>query len=509
LFSKFHRKTLIIASSLTVLSAGLFLVFNFIIERWTADLIESNKALTEEAAHTINIITENFLDSLWSTPFSEIQSLTKVEARHFDEKLREITKQEFDRIRGLEGGFYFTQFEEFYGYSFPSSPEPKPAYGPPPRSYNIILDQIRESIIEDKRIVDIHQFDPAVFPLATEPVKLKNYTIGCVWTRIHIEREFPMMKLRGVFEIAAIVSLLGFVIAAFVSRIQHNQMEEVRVGLEKLRKDTSFRFIIRRGVFGFISQSINEMIELLTKEHDKRQQLERELHQRDKMASLGKMIAAVAHEVKTPLSIIKTRIQLWQKDFRDFGPDTKVNKIISEESIQLVDNEINRLSILVNRLLRFSKPVAKKELCNINQLLEQSLALINSKIIEQNITTRKEHDPKMPLVNLDPIAISQVFLNLLLNSLEAMQSGGTVYTKTLYNDQNNVAEIIIEDTGKGIPDTMIQNIFNPFFTTKEHGIGLGLSIAYEIIKAHNGKIEFINHGQIGAICRITIPISNS
>jgi signal transduction histidine kinase len=505
---KFHTKTLILSSIITSVIVGLLIVFNFFIDRWTSDLIESNKTLTAESVHELNVLAEKFIDSLWSTPFSKLEILTKKDVRELDSQLRDITDEEFNRVSGLEGGFYFSQFEEFYGYSFPSSPEPKPAYGPPPRSYNIIKDQILKSLKEKRHIVDIHQFDPAIFPLATEPIKVKGEIIGCVWARIHIERDFPMMKLRGVFQIAAIVSLCGFVIAVLISRIQHNRMEEIKIGLEKLRSDNSFRFKTGSGVFGYISESINKMIDLLTSEHSKREKLEKEIHQQDKMASLGKLIAAVAHEVKTPLSIIKTRIQMWQKDFRELGPQTEVNKIISEESIQLVDNEINRLSSLVNRLLRFSKPVSKKELTKINNLIDQSLGLLSVKISEQKIKIHLECDSNLPASFVDPIALGQVFINIIMNSLEAMTSDQELIIKTALNRNMDTIQIIIQDSGIGIPDNIKENIFTPFFTTKDHGVGLGLPIAFEIIKAHNGSIKFTQPKTQGTVCTITIPINN-
>lgn len=495
---------------ITLIIAGILLIFNVVLDALTEDVYRSNQALTEIMVPQLGLAAEKLIDSLWSISFFQKESLSKLESSLLDYRLKELTMREFANIPGMEGGFYLLQFEDFYGYAFPTSPPPIPAYGPPPRSYNIIRNQIFISIIENKLIVDIHQFDPAIFPLATQPLKIHENIIGGIWARIHVERQLPFTKLTQVFQIASVLSLLGFIFAVAAARIQHKRMKEIKSGLETLRTDSQFRFKRRRGVFGFISQSINEMVDNLTKEHKHRQYLERELHHRDKMATLGKLIAGVAHEVKTPLAIIKTRVQMWQRDLKQPTQAHDTVKVISEESFHLVVHEINRMTNLVNRLLSFSRPVVNKlRPADLNQLVKQVLSMIQEKANEDNVTFNTDYDANLPTANVDVFALEQVFINVFINAIEATLNGGVINVRTKYVADEKYIEIKIQDTGKGIPVEVMENICDPFITTKEKGLGLGLFISNEIIKSHGGKIEFSKSEPNGTICKLLIPVSTN
>lgn len=495
---------------ITLIITGILLIFSVVINAWTEDVYRSNQALTEIMVPQLGVAAEKLIDSLWTISFFQKESLSKLESSLLDHRLKELSMHEFANIRGMEGGFYLLQFEDFYGYAFPTSPPPIPAYGPAPRSYNIIRDQIFISILEDKLIVDIHQFDPAIFPLATQPLKIHGNIIGGIWARIHVERQLPFTKLTQVFQIGSVLSLLGFIFAVVAARIQHKKMKEIKSGLETLRTNTNFRFKIRRGVFGFISQSINDMVDNLTKEHHHRQYLERELHHKDKMATLGKLIAGVAHEVKTPLAIIKTRVQMWQRDLKKQIQTDDTLNVISEESFNLVVHEVNRMTNLVNRLLSFSRPVVNKlRPADLNQLIKQVIAMIQERANEDNITFNTDYSSNLPTAKVDAFALEQVFINVFINAAEAMPGGGVINVRTKYLDDKKYIEIEIHDTGKGIPVEVIEKICDPFMTTKEKGLGLGLFISNEIIKSHGGKIEFLKAEPIGTICKLLIPVSTN
>lgn len=125
---------------------------------------------------------------------------------------------------------------------------------------------------------------------------------------------------------------------------------------------------------------------------------------------------------------------------------------------------------------------------------------------EQHIGSETSFNGSIPLVVLDKGAMEQVFVNICMNAIEAMEQSGTLRIRTLLNQEKNQVEIIISDTGKGIPNDILENIFDPFFTTKEQGVGLGLSIVYEIIEAHKGTIAYVCDSA-GTHCSITLPIA--
>lgn len=499
------RAFLLFVIFILVVSGTAFFIIKAL-NQWTEDVIDGKKLLTEVVINKLESSAQTLLDSLNNANFFREDSLTKKEVDLLDSKLKKLVSQELSDINGMEAGFYFPQLHEFYGYSFPTSPPPEPVFGPPPRSYNIIKLQVLKSIEDKSLIINLHQFDPAIFPLATKPIYNKGKIIAAVWTRIHIERELPTIKLSEVLQIAGAVSLLGFLITLYISIRLRRQTDEIRAGLEILQKDTSYKFRNMSGVFGFIGLAINRMVEALTNEHYHIQKLERELHQKDKMAVLGKLIAGVAHEVKTPLAIIKTRIQIWQQSLKRNNMQL-VDKAITNESLQLVVNEINRLSNLVKRLLIFSKPIADNLFpVDINQLIFQTTSFLQTET-SKAISFETKLDNKIPCIKADINSLEQVFMNIIINSLESMPDGGVLTVESLYLKDKGFIRILISDTGKGIPDDIKGKIFDPFYTTKENGTGLGLAIANEIVKAHKGEVCFYPNSPAGTVFEIMIPVN--
>ena len=276
--------------------------------------------------------------------------------------------------------------------------------------------------------------------------------------------------------------------------------------MESIQQDPTYRFHMKGGTYGFITESINTLVDNLDVEHKNLQKLEKEMHQQDKLASLGKLIAGVAHEVKTPLAMIKTRVQLWQHKLNARTESEDIIEIVTPDSMELVVKEINRLTDLVNRLLVFSKPI-NKELSNynINQMSQESIDLL--KMSHPEIEFIEIYSASIPDIPMDSLALKQVIINILSNSVQANGEKGQISLSTLISDNGKRISVQIHDNGPGIPANLLDKIFDPFFTTKADGAGLGLSISYEIIKAHGGTIEFFNEADGGLTCEIKLPVS--
>lgn len=505
--SKEYRKILYIGLIAVISIIAIIAVNFYFFEKWEKNLIEGRKSICEEYAYYItaeledNDTIQQQLSELLDGSTISIASSLKIE-----DSLAELIKRHMIEIKGLEGGFYIKKLNDFIGYAFPTSDPPIPVYGPPPRSYNIIKNQAIESIEKNISIVDIHAFDPAIFPLATHPFKYEEQVVGSVWVRIHIERELPLTRLKKVINFLTIIFLVGFVSMAMFSIFLRNGIKNIRIELKDTTKDPGYRLKRRGGLFGFIPASINIMLDLIEKEYKQRQELERELQQKEKLASLGNMIAAVAHEVKTPLSIIKMRVQMWQKEAAD---KPKLQEKIDPDSFNLVIDEINRLSGLVKRLVVFSRPIYKNlKPISIDQAIEEIISLINYENSGKEIKIKKKLIEDLPLVNADTNSLKQVLINIITNSVESIDARGEILIETDFKEKESVITIEISDSGKGIPDDILKNIFDPFFTSKETGTGLGLSISHEIIAAHGGSISFQKNKEKGTKCIITLPISN-
>ncbi len=475
------------------------------LSKWEDRLVEETKKI---CTTYMNILYEAGIDdieNLGKYGLLEKADLSSLERRMLDDTLKRITAEQMKVKEGLEAGYYLIAQDEFFGYSFPTSPPPEPVYGPPPRSYNIIRDQVLKSIRDDSLIIDLHSFDPATFPLASRPIYSNSRIVGAVWVRIHIERDLPAIKLKKLVSTIAIFAVAGFLVLMTISIVWAGEIRGIRKELQRAGQNTSLRLKKRWGIFKYISSSVNMMLDTIEEEDRQRQILEKKLIQKEKMASLGRVIAGVAHEVKTPLAIIKTRIQMWQKQVEQYSD---ITTYISPESMQLVIDEINRLSLLVNRLLIFSCPIEKniKE-TDINSLLDEILRFLDLEDKGKNVLVERKFNPEIPIIEADENSIKQVLINILNNAYESITREGIITVISDFDPESKSVVIEISDSGAGIPEESLDEIFVPFFTLKESGVGLGLTISEQIIKAHSGEITLMNNARGGVKCIVRLPLT--
>jgi signal transduction histidine kinase len=224
--------------------------------------------------------------------------------------------------------------------------------------------------------------------------------------------------------------------------------------------------------------------------------LRQELIRSERMKMIATLASGMAHEIKNPLTPIKTFAEQLPKRLEDKEFLLKFSKIIG--------NEVNRIDSLVQELLDFAKPAALhlKE-TNLHQLLDHTLDFLNNDLIKHKITVIKNYEiPIGKTLALDENQFRQALLNLFLNAIDAMPHGGTLSVRTT-NETNCV--ITITDSGTGISKEDMPHIFDPFFSKKDQGTGLGLAITHEIIKNHNGKILVESNADEGTMFIITLP----
>lgn len=503
-----RTKALIIAAIFAALVIGMSAYFSSSIKQQKENIISINTEVSVKAIEQFSAEVRPVLEQIWREELQGRDAITRKDEREADSVLSTAVKEILKNYEGIEGGIYFFTLDEFIGYAYPSIPSPKPVFGPPPRSYNIIRDQVRSSITENRTIVELHGFDPATFPLVTKPIEIGGENVAALWTRVHIARELAATGnvTRALINMTLIVTLLGFMIALAVSWKLKQNLEELRSGLEEIKHDNSYRLPGKRGLPGYISHYINDLISNLFDEQQKRQELERELNQKEKMATLGNLIAGVAHEINTPISIIKTRIQIWERQTRRQSKSNSVgNQPVSVESMELVRHEIDRVSRLVKRLLVFSRPVSeRKHIFDLGDVIRERISISQNQPEFCEIVQIQEIEDAFPLFG-DASAIEQVLINVLNNSQQA--DATSIWIRLRKKKPNNMAILEIEDNGNGIPEDSIDKIFDPFYTTKDYGTGLGLSISYEIIRAHDGKMTFRQSANKGTVCVIELPVT--
>lgn len=210
----------------------------------------------------------------------------------------------------------------------------------------------------------------------------------------------------------------------------------------------------------------------------------------DKMASLGKLSASVVHEINNPLTGILNFIKLIQRLLGD-GPPSEADLQKIRHYLEVVYNETSRISKTVSNLLTFSRKT-KPELkpLNLNQLLDETLSLVEYQLRLQNIVCKRDYADNLALILGDAAQLKQAILNLILNAQDAMPKGGTLTLKTRNSKRREVV-LQVTDTGVGIPKESFSHIFEPFYTTKKagSGVGLGLSVVYGIVRDHKGIIK--------------------
>ncbi len=232
--------------------------------------------------------------------------------------------------------------------------------------------------------------------------------------------------------------------------------------------------------------------------YEERRGMERQLHQADKLAALGTLASEVAHEMKNPLVSIKTFAQLFPRKFSDENFRDKFNEIIPEE--------LDRLENVLGQLLNFARPSGVKfEPVDIVEVIDNILLLMDSEISKSQIKVEKQYYNHLPKPVANKEELKQVFMNIIINAIHAMPDGGdlTISVK-VSGESSDLMEISFRDTGCGIPEENLANLFNPFFTTKESGTGLGLAISQRIVKEHNGTIEV--ESQVGKGTTFTVKL---
>ena len=240
-----------------------------------------------------------------------------------------------------------------------------------------------------------------------------------------------------------------------------------------------------------------------------------QLVQSEKLAALGEISAEVTHEIKNPLVSIggfarrlENRINILSEKYEN---ESELEKIAGYSKI--IRSEVSRMEKLLTNILEYSKAgVLQRTLCNINELIEESVYLFKSGFYMKDITVHFHPENDIPPLNLDKTQVKQVLINLFFNAMESMPSGGSLTiraTPETYVGGRKIITLSIEDTGGGIPKDIYENIFNPFFTTKSTGTGLGLSISRKIIEMHGGTIRIENNIGCGVAVHLHLPLQNS
>jgi len=221
----------------------------------------------------------------------------------------------------------------------------------------------------------------------------------------------------------------------------------------------------------------------------------------ERLAVLGEMSAKIAHEINNPLGIIKNYLLMIER--------AKTKPEEASKYLKIVGQEIDRVASIVKELINFHRPQnVEFKIINVLPVLDEVIEFLAPQLKSKNVDIIKKYSPDCPNVEASADNLKQVFINIIINSMDAMSEGGKI--EIAANNFHDNLQFLICDTGCGVPEEVLPSIFEPFFTTKNesHGTGLGLSVCADIIKKHHGTISFKNRDK-GACIEITMPAAQA
>lgn len=301
----------------------------------------------------------------------------------------------------------------------------------------------------------------------------------------------------GAFLICAAVIM---VLAVSVRRPMMELQDKIaRVTLGDM--EASVSFAERNDEIGDLGRDFNDMVAQLKASREEIQLLHQtQMSRAEHFATLGELAAGLAHEIRNPLAGIAGVIEIVSRDLPPGSPARSVIKDAKEEALQ-----INRI---LTDLLETARPKPPQfQVKDIGTTVEHAVMFARQQAITKRITIELNNDEAIPAVDHDPHQINQVLLNLLLNAIQSMDKPGTIYVTS--RRDKDATLITVADQGKGIAPETLPNIFRPFFTTKGHGTGLGLSLARRIVEAHRGTISVRSEVGKGTQFVIRLPIAHS
>jgi len=343
-----------------------------------------------------------------------------------------------------------------------------------------------------------------------------------------VDENLAESKWHMVLSSLASVLIIGIVSAGFINRVVRHPVRKLIEGTKQVSNgNLMFRISTEsKDELGDLASSFNKMSADLKQAYGEIKQwsetLEEKVKQKteelqkvqnhiilmEKMASLGQLSATVAHELNNPLEGVLTYTKLIKKKLENRRlSDAELEEMIGQ--LTFVADETVRCGNIVKNLLLFSKTESagfKPE--NINTILEKCVRLVEHHLEIHSIVLKKEFSQELPLILCDANQLQQAFLAITMNAVEAMPGGGTLTLRTTQQPAEEVVEVDIIDTGTGISSDILPRIFEPFFTTKSEGkgVGLGLSVAYGIVKRHDGRISVDSEVNHGTTFSLVLPI---
>jgi two-component system NtrC family sensor kinase len=495
-YRKLSVKLIFWVVAITVIIIG---IFNY------ANLNAQRAHLLDEAILGAKQLSGTLMRSLWFDMLHNYRealynSIETIGAQEGIEKIRIFNKEGaimFSSDKGEMGQMVDKHAEACYACH--AEKEPLERLAIPERSRIFMTDEYRilGMITPIYNEPDCYAADCHVHPRDQKVLGVLDISLSLDATDTRIKG----IRSTTILLMAITILTVSAIIVLFIQRAVYRPVRELAEGTTRVASGDFNHAIPSRSEdeIGQLAKSFNIMTQRL-------KEIQYQLLQSEKLASIGKLAATIAHEINNPLNGILTYTKLIERKLSDGTPkEADIPKFHSY--LAIMERETERCSTIVRNLLDFARqrePSLKPDV-DINEVLDEALSLLANQIMLQEITLEKKYGHPLPIM-ADPLQLRQVFLNVILNACEAMPNGGVLTVVTaLSTKRKKAVRVEITDTGVGIDDKDLSKIFDPFFTSKEKGTGLGLSVVYGIINSHNGTIQVKSERGEGTTIIIKLP----
>jgi signal transduction histidine kinase len=298
----------------------------------------------------------------------------------------------------------------------------------------------------------------------------------------------------------------GLLLGYAVARSLHHSIYQLSVGIRdaagRLNRELGSVTLEEKGDLPDLHRQLQGVLAEIERVVDQLQQREREVLRAEQLAAVGQVAAGVAHELRNPLTSVKMLVQT--------GLEGNGTAGLPRDDLAIIEHEVRRMEQCIQLFLDFARPPrAERRQADLAGVIHRALALVEGRARRQKVTLAADLPDHAVSLSLDPEQIHQVVVNLLLNALDALPRGGTIHVRVAEVEnpgaRGRAVEVQVRDSGPGIAPRIHERLFQPFVSSKETGLGLGLSICKQLIEAHGGTIHGDNDPEGGAVFRFTLP----
>jgi signal transduction histidine kinase len=411
-------------------------------------------------------------------------TLSGLERNELDAALKKISYETLRFYFDVEGGYILD--DDVIGHSFPTYTEPGSALKQPPFEHTEVIAALEESRLKGQ-VAERVETDGRDLVIVSALANPNDRIAAWSLRRIINFSDTGELRKRYLLVAAMIVSLISIVTVLRLSFSLQNGFQLIRSGLRRLESDLSYRIPDQnRELAGFV-EAINRMAE-------RRQALEAELRREDRLRSMGRVVAGIAHEIRNPLNSIRLTARVLARRVHDNSA--------AKDQIDIIIGEIDRLDALLKSLLQFRPEEASSVFRQpVLPIVQRSLAVVQPHAKERGVVVQLEQ-PAFVDASVDSDQLQQALMNLLLNAVDASEPGGVVRIRM--EAANGHVDIAVEDNGPGLSAESQEQVFEAFYTTKPGGTGLGLAVTKTVLERMGATIQASNYPN-GARFTIQLP----